>query len=110
MTGATMGPEEGIDGAGVLPAGAAGEGALAPGVTDGAAPAGRWLPQPAIDHALTSTMHAGRTRRRDGVGAYMAVVGEKSERRLVKQSARPWAGRSAWQRGPRRERSAGSRP
>lgn len=65
MTGATIGPDEGIDGAGLLPAGAAG--ALAPDA-GGAAPAGCWLLQPTINHPHTHSVHAGSRQRRGVVG------------------------------------------
>jgi hypothetical protein len=58
MTGAIIGPDEGTDGIGLLPAGAPGAGALV---------AGCWLPHPAIHAAQTSTTYAGSERFESGV-------------------------------------------
>ncbi len=87
MTGATIGPDEGIDGAGLLPAGAAGAGALAPDA-GGAAPAGCWLLQPTINHPHTHSVHAGSRQRRGVVGG-MGVRRAGRSARSPQQSARP---------------------
>ena len=82
MTGATIGPDAGIDGAGLLLAGALGAGA--PGGGEGAAPAGRWLPHPAIHPALASTAHTSSRRFGNDVGTFMTLSDEPAPTRRSK--------------------------
>lgn len=71
MTGATIGPDAGMDGAGLLPAGAG-----AVGGCKGAAPAGGcWLLHPAKPQT-PSRLHSGSRQFRSGVRAFMLTLGQ----------------------------------